>query len=179
MIVTNKMVILLHGPMGSGKTTLSKLLHERIKPSARVALPDIKRIVSGGQPNTADIARTIMLQMSRTYLQNDIPVIIEVVCKADYIAACETLAVEEGCAFLPYFVSADEKVRWERVCDRTAEMMGVENLPKTKLAELQPIFAHNKDFYDGLDGELGVYLDTSDLTAEEVLKKIHAAIQEA
>jgi predicted kinase len=170
--MNNKFLILLHGPMGSGKTTVSKLLNERIQPSVRVALPDVRRMLSGDQPDKADITRNVMLDMSRSYLQTDIPVIVEVVCKPDYIARYQTLAAEKDCRFLPYYLCANEQTRWMRVCARTADMMELDTLPKSKEAELGPIFTHNQDFFAGLQGELGTQLDTTYLSIDAVVQLI-------
>lgn len=174
--MNKKFVILLHGPMGSGKTTVSKKINELVVPSARVALPDVRRFVSGNHRESGELARKVMFDMTESYLKNDISVVIDVVCKADYIEECKQLAQKYGYIFLPYYIFADSEVRWSRVCARTAEMMGVEVLPKSKIQELEPIFAHNKEFYVGLTGELGEHLDSTTLTVDEVVTKIESAV---
>jgi|GEM_PF-2060584 len=175
--MTNKFIILLHGPMGSGKTTVSKKLNELIVPSARVALPDIRRIVSGDHRENADVARVAMLDLTESYLKQAIPVIVEVVCKADYIEQYKKLSEKHNVTFLPYYIYADLETRWERVCARTAAMMELDALPQSKIAELKPIFAHNQDFYDGLQGELGACLDTTELAIDQVIQRIISDIE--
>lgn len=113
-----------------------------------------------------------MLALTESYLAQDIPVVIEVVCKSDYIAAQAAVAVQYGATFSAYYLHADEEVRWRRVCERTAEMMVVETLPKLKLNELEPIFTHNQEFYSSLEGELGEKIDTTKLTIDEVIARI-------
>ena len=163
---------MLHGPMGSGKTTTSKLLNESIVPSARVALPDVRRLVSGNHREHGEVTRQVMLDISTSYLQSNIPVIIETVCGEEYIKKCAALAKAQSCRFYPYFIFADESLRWDRVCERTRQMMEVEKLPDSKIKELEPVFADNKAFYDKQTGDLGEVLDTSDLSIEAVVQKI-------
>lgn len=170
--MSEKFIVLLHGPMGSGKTTLSKLLYESVVPSARVALPEVRRMVSGNHREHGEITRQVMLDMVSSYSRSGIPVVIETVCGEEYIKKCATLAERHGCHFHAYYISADEKIRWQRVCDRTRQMMEVELLPDSKIEELKPIFADNKAFYEKQNGDLGKKLDTSNLSIEAVLKKI-------
>jgi predicted ABC-type ATPase len=170
--MSQKFIILLNGPMGSGKTTTSKLLHESIVPSARVALPDVRRLMSGNHREHGEVTRQVMLDMATSYLQSNIPVIVETVCGEEYIKKCATLAEAQGCQFYPYYISADESLRWDRVCERTRQMMDVEELPDSKVKELEPIFADNNAFYAKQEGDLGEMLDTSDLAIEAVVQKI-------
>ena len=169
-------IVLLHGPMGSGKTTTSKLLHEQFVPSARVALPDLRRLVSGNHREHADITRDIMLEMTDVYLVKGVPVIVEVVCQAPYIAKYKELAAKHDCVFLPYYISADEALRFDRVCERTRQMLDVAILPESKKEELQTIFTENATFYACLEGELGTSLDTTNLTPEQVVSEIKTTV---
>jgi shikimate kinase len=167
-----KFIILLHGPMGSGKTTTSKRLHEVIVPSARVALPDMRRLISGNHREHGEITRNVMLDMTRSYLGQNIPVIVETVCGEGYIKEYADIALKNGCLFLAYHINAEESIRWNRVCERTRLMMGLPELPLEKEEELKPIFAENKAFYDKQEGNIGSLLDTSDLITDEVISKI-------
>lgn len=167
-----KIIILLHGPMGAGKTTTSKHLHEAMSPCARVASPDVRRIVSGENHSKSDLAREVMMQMVRTYCQHELPVVLEIVCKAEALIKYQAVAAEYGYTFLPVLLTADEETRWQRVCMRTAEMMGVETLTKEKLAELQNYFDENNDFYSNVKGELGEVFDTTNFAPEVVVTYI-------
>ena len=170
--MSQKFLILLHGPMGSGKTTTSKLLHESIVPSARVALPDVRRLVSGNHRQHGDITRQVMLDMTHSYLRSNIPVIIETVCGEEYIKKCAELATSNACQLYAYYITADDTIRWQRVVERTRQMMDVAQLPDSKMEELKPIFSDNQDFYTGQNGDLGQIIDTSGLTIDEVVLKI-------
>lgn len=161
-------IILLHGPMGSGKTTVSKLLHEKCLPAARVALPDIRRLISGDHHKTADTARLVMYEMTSVYCDQKIPVIVEVVCNEDTIKKYKILASKNNISFLAFRLNADPEVRWKRVCNRTAEMMNVNELSKEKLAELKDYFDTNNTFYTKQKGVVGVEFDTSTISAQKV-----------
>ena len=170
--MSQNFIVLLHGPMGSGKTTTSKSLNESIVPSARVALPDVRRLVSGNYRENGELTRQVMLDMASSYSQSNIPVIIETVCGEEYIKKCRAVADEHNCKFFAYFILANENTRWQRVCERTRQMMDVAQLLDSKIEELESIFADNKAFYDKQAGDLGEVLDTSNLEIEAVVQKI-------
>lgn len=172
-----KFIVLLHGPMGSGKTTASKNIHNAIQPSVRIALPDLRRLVSGNHRDHASITKEIMLELTDAYLSRGLPVVVELVCKEGSILQYRELATKHNCVFLPYYLFADPVVRWDRVCTRTAEMMNVSKLPESKIAELQPIFDENKLFYAQSTGDLGAPLDTTNVTQMEVLERIQTDLQ--
>jgi predicted AAA+ superfamily ATPase len=47
-------LIFVDGPMGSGKTTTTKLLNTELPDTARIAFPDIKRLIPNYSENEKD-----------------------------------------------------------------------------------------------------------------------------
>lgn len=72
-------LILIDGPMGSGKTNTSKLLNEKMPDTARVALPDINRLIPnyGENQHTLHVIREVMKVMVDKYLEHGVSVVIE------------------------------------------------------------------------------------------------------
>ncbi len=74
-----KFVLVIDGLMGSGKTTVSALLHKKLKRTAHIGLDRVKWFVSDFKrtPEENEIARNIVLAMMKEYLKHDISVIVE------------------------------------------------------------------------------------------------------
>src|ERR1035437_7202222 len=147
-MINTPFLILVDGPMGSGKTTTTKLLSEKLPGAARVALPDIKRLVPNYRENekTLEVIREIMKVMVDKYLELGVSVIVEVITKADSIESFRSIALKHNASFFAYRLSAPKEIRMERVCERTKEMMGVEELPPAKITELKGYFEPNDQF---------------------------------
>ena len=82
-----KFLILIDGPMGSGKTTTSKLVNARLPDTARIALPDVKRLVPNFRENdkTLAVVRDVVQAMMEKYLEHGISVIVEQITSTDGI----------------------------------------------------------------------------------------------
>ncbi len=77
-------LIVIDGPMGAGKTTVSKLLHEKLHKKKRlnalISLDRLKRIISGYKMDSKiplKLASYIGTSMTKEYLKNNIDVIVE------------------------------------------------------------------------------------------------------
>lgn len=72
-------LILIDGPIGSGKSTVAKLLHLKLKRTALLSLDRIKWLVSDYRPVHKDLqlASNIGKVMAKEYLRNNISVIVE------------------------------------------------------------------------------------------------------
>ena len=72
-------LIILDGPIGSGKTTVSELLHKRLKKTALISLDKVKRLVSDYKPGHKyhNLASQVGKVMAKEYLKNGWNVIVE------------------------------------------------------------------------------------------------------
>ncbi len=171
---TTPFLIFIDGPMGSGKTTTTKLLNQRLPDTARVAMPDIKRLVPNYKENknTLVILRDVMGAMIDTYLQHKVSVIVELVTGAEGIEILKKIAEKHGAQFFGFRLNAHKDSREKRVHERTKEMLGVTELQQTKIDELTGYFEPNNQFY--LDNPVnGIeYIDTEKMSPEEVVEFI-------
>ena len=73
------LLIKIDGPIGSGKTTVSNLLHKKLKKTALICLDKIKRLVSDYQPKYKyhHLASEVGKSMTKEYLKRGWNVIVE------------------------------------------------------------------------------------------------------
>jgi len=173
MIMTTPFLILIDGPMGSGKTTTSKLLNQRLPDTARVALPDIKRLVPNfTEKKNLDVVRKVIKAMIETYLEHGISVIVEQITTTEGIKGLSEIAEKHSAKFYAYRLTAPKDYRLKRVHDRTKEMMNVQELPQSKIDELAGYFEPNDQFY--LDNPINEAeaIDTQEHGPEQVVEVI-------
>lgn len=172
--MTNVFIILIDGPMGSGKTSTSKLLNQKLPDTARVALPDIKRLVPNYRENekTLGVTRDVMKAMINTYLEHGVSVIVEQITKTEGLETLREVAKKHGAKFYAYRLTASKELRFTRVQERTGEMMGVLELPQTKIDELAGYFEPNDTFYTENPLSSAESLDTQELNLDEITETI-------
>ncbi|MDE1940583.1 MAG: AAA family ATPase [Patescibacteria group bacterium] len=172
--MTNPFLILVDGPMGSGKTTTTKLLNQMLPDTARVALPDIKRLVPNYKENekTLMVIREVMKAMIDKYLEFGVSVIVEQITKVDGVQALREIATKRDANFYAYRLTAPKDDRLKRVHERTRVMMAVAELPQSKIDELSGYFEPNHQFY--LDNPINTIesIDTQNLSPEKVAEII-------
>lgn len=172
--MTTPFLIFIDGPMGSGKTTTTKLLNQKLPDTARVAMPDIKRLVPNYKenPHTLVVLKDVMASMVDKYLEHGVSVIIELVTKADGIEMLRQIAQKHSAKFHGYRLSALEGTRRTRVYERTKEMIGVTELPQSKIEELDDYINKNNQFY--LDNPIDSIetIDTTGMDSEQVVEMI-------
>lgn len=163
-------LILIDGPMGSGKTTTSKLLNQKLPDTARVALPDIKRLVPNFRedPETLRTIREVMFVMIDTYLENGVSVIVEQITKSEGANLLKETTEKHGGTFYSYRLSANKELRWNRVKERTRQMMEIDILPQSKIDELLGYFEPNDQFYMQNPIEMSQTIVTDQLGPEQV-----------
>lgn len=171
---TTPFLIFIDGPMGSGKTTTTKLLNQKLPDTARVAMPDIKRLVPNYKENknTLVVLRDVMGAMVDTYLKHNVSVIVELVTSAEGVEILKEIAEKRDARFFGFRLNAHKDSREKRVHERTKEVLGVLELPQTKIDELTGYFEPNNQFYldnpvDGIE-----YIDTDKMSPEEVVEWI-------
>ena len=107
-------IIFVDGPMGSGKTTTSKLLNSELPDTARIAFPDIKRLIPNYKENekTIPIIKDVMVAMIDKYLEHGVSVVVEQITKQEGIEKLKQIADKHEATFLAYRMSAPKDVRW-------------------------------------------------------------------
>ncbi len=163
-------LIFIDGPMGSGKTTTTKLLNQKLPDTARIAMPDIKRLIPNYKenPNHLVVIRAVMAAMIDTYLAHGVGVIVEQVNSASGISSLKDIADKHGARFFAYRLAAPKDIRKTRVDERTKIDMGVTELPKDKVEQLAGYFEPNDQFYLQNTTEISEPIDTSTMSPDEV-----------
>jgi predicted kinase len=124
-------VILIDGPMGSGKSTTAKLLHERLPRSVLLGMDRIKWFLSGFDRSPEDNAMTaeVVLAMYRTYLSHGVSAIVDQgFMRAEFIQPFIDFAHERHIPVFVYQLHAPEDVLLARLHTR----------PKPDAASAQP-----------------------------------------
>lgn len=73
-------LVIIDGPMGSGKTTIAQIMHKKLKHTAMISLDRLKRIVSGYKLDSKfhlSLSSKIGKAMTKEYLKNNVGVIVE------------------------------------------------------------------------------------------------------
>ncbi len=164
-----KFLALIDGPMGSGKTTTSKLLNQKLPDSARIALPDVKRLVPNFRENKKNLAvvREVMSVMIKKYLENGVSVVLEQITSIDGITTLKQIAEAHDAGFHIFRLTAPKDVRLLRVYDRNKEMMAISELPQSKVDELNEYFEVNDQFYMDNHLEEAEIVDTQKLDIDQ------------
>lgn len=114
-------MIVIHGPMGSGKTTLADLLHDEIANTAHFGADHIKWLVSDFKnvPSHTQIAKNMVPIMAEGYLKQNINLILEQAFSAEEIKALEAIAQKHGAQFHVYGLDTEREILNERIAERT------------------------------------------------------------
>ena len=160
--------------MGSGKTTTTKLLNQKLPDTARVAMPDIKRLVPNYKENlnTLIVLKEVMGAMIDKYLEHGVSVIVELVTNADGIEMLRQIAEKHNAKFYGYRLSASEDKRRTRVYGRTKEVMNVVELSQSKIDELENYISNNNQFYLDNPADSIESIDTTEINPEQVVEVI-------
>lgn len=114
-------LLMIDGMTGAGKTTVSHLLSEHIPRVAVIGMDKVKRFVSDFERGTRDnsIARDVIFQMTKAYLDHEISVIIEQPIKSDSeLQLYEGLAREHAIPIFKVQLFTDPKTAFQRVVSR-------------------------------------------------------------
>lgn len=163
-------LIFIDGPMGSGKTTTTKLLNQKLPNTARIAMPDIKRLIPNYKEhaNHLVVIRAVMAAMIDTYLTHSVSVIVEQITSASGISSLKDIADKHGARFFAYRLAAPKDIRKTRVDERTKIDMSVTELSQDKVEQLAGYFEPNDRFYEENPTDISELINTSVMGPEEV-----------
>jgi predicted kinase len=161
-----KFLLIIDGPMGSGKTTVSTLLHKKLKRTAHIGLDRIKWLISDFKKVTADndIVRNIILAMTKEYLRQGINVIVEQGMTKERIENLTKIAKKYDARLLGYQLDAPKEVLFNRIAERQ-KLNKKTTVSKARIERNYQFHLQNK--YTGL-----VLLDTEKLNAQQIANRI-------
>lgn len=117
-------VVVIHGPMGAGKTALADLLHDEIADTAHFGADHIKRFVSDFRnvPSHTQVAKNMVPVMAEGYLKQGINLILEQAFTADEINSTELISQKFSAKFYVYGLDADRETLKKRIIQRTQRL---------------------------------------------------------
>jgi predicted kinase len=167
----NPILIILDGPMGTGKTTTSKLLQDKLKGSARVGLDDIKKFCPDIQGKNS-LGFEVGQILTDIYLKKGINVITESAFKASHIEILIKIAKKHKAKVFIYELNAPKDILLERVIERTKRFIKEKKYPPKNKKEIRDHFEHNHDFHTQNKYIKSIVLNTHKLNTNKILSKI-------
>lgn len=113
-------LLLLDGMTGSGKTTVSNKLAEKIPRLATIGLDKVKLFISDFERGDRDnnIGRDIIIEMTKIYLANNISVIVDQPIRSNEISVYEGIAKEYSVPIYKIQMFADTEIVFKRIMER-------------------------------------------------------------
>ncbi|TSC71160.1 MAG: Uncharacterized protein G01um101449_88 [Parcubacteria group bacterium Gr01-1014_49] len=164
----SKFLVIIDGPMGSGKTTIGNLLHSGLKRTAILSTDKIKFFLSDFERGERDnaISAAVLMQMCREYIKHGINIVLpQGFWKKEYLEPYIKLAEENNLKLFVYQLEAPKDVLLERLRNRPKPVLAKTPVPEEKI--LQNLKTWEENRYD-----LGKVFDTSKLSSEEIAQAI-------
>jgi predicted kinase len=167
-------IILVDGPMGSGKTSTTKLLNQKLPNAARVARADIKRFIPNYEENeeSLSLTRDVMHAMINKYLEHGVGVIVELITRSEDAEYLLAMAHKYGATFNAFRLTAPADLRLARVHERTREMMAINELSQSTVDVLADNFERDEQFFVDNPLDVAETIDTQSMTPEQVANAI-------
>lgn len=161
-------LLIIDGPMGSGKTTVSLELHKNLKRTALISLDRVKKLISDFRPGNHDdleLASRIGRAMVREYLKNKINVIVEKAFTSKQFLEFFIKGFNASARVFIYQLDAPLDVRISRIRER--ESKNPDAFPQT----LEKIYRNSKHFTEGRYEKAKVF-ESHKMSSVEIAKKI-------
>jgi predicted kinase len=166
-VLNKKFIIIIDGPMGSGKTTVATILHKKLKRTAHIGLDRIKWFISDFKriPEDNEIIRSVVVAMTKEYLKQGISVIVEQGMRKERIETLKKIAMQNDAHFLAYQLTASKSVLFERVHQRPH----LSNRPKVTKARIERNY---KAYLKSHKKPIATLIDVENVTAQQVANRI-------
>ncbi len=161
-------LIVLDGPMGSGKTTISEMLHKKLKYSALLSLDRFKRLVSGFKLDSMlhlELASKIGRAMIIEYLNNNVGVIVEKAFTREVYLKQFLKGLNRRAEVFIYQLHSPLELRIKRIKDRP---LPYDTNKKPSLAKIK----RNSKHFDEFRYKKAREFDTSKLSATKIVNEI-------
>lgn len=167
-------LLILDGPMGTGKTTVSKLLHEKLEGVALVTLSNVKKFIFDHEKDHAynKISQEVILVMVNKYLELGISVIVEWAMRKERVKAFKEIAKENGAQFYIYQLEGSKDLLLKRVKERTRILLNKKLLPKKNIANVEKHFEQHHLFHSENKYNNAIILNSEKLSATQIARKI-------
>ncbi len=160
-------MILIDGPMGSGKTTIGRLLHKELPRTAILSTDAIKFFISDFERGEWDnaIAAAVLMQMCKEYVRQGINILLpQGFWKKEYMDPYMSFAKEHNLEVFVYQLEASREVLLERIAARPVPA-GRNPVPQERIMKNLETWENNKF-------TAGKVFNTEEFTSEEIVKAI-------
>ncbi len=133
---TKPFLIIIDGPMASGKTTIAELLHKKIKRTAFLGIDRIKWFISDYKRNFSDtkITRDVLLVMCKEYVKHRINLLIaQGFWKEEFMLPFIKFAKKRNLNLFVYQLTAPKEILLERFLKRPAVKAARRPITKSRL----------------------------------------------
>ena len=165
-------LIILDGPMGAGKSTVSELLHKRLHKkrgfTALISLDKLKRIVSDykmGSKFHLEIASDVGVLMAKEYLNRGFNVVVEKAFTTEQFVNAFIKSLGNKSKVKIYQIEAPFDLRVKRI-DKRGLPKGVKVKPSLRKIK------RNTEHYNERKYQNAIVFDSSKLTPNQIANKI-------
>lgn len=161
-------MIIIDGPMGSGKTTIANLLNMKLKRTAHLSIDRIKFFVSDFKRGTEDNAITsaVLLKMIDEYINQGVNVLIaQGVYKKEYLLPYLKIAKKNKLNVFLYQLEAPKKVLLERISSRPIPSDAKTPVSKARILKNLKLWEENRQTFEKV-------FDTNLFSSETIIKLI-------
>jgi predicted kinase len=161
-------MIIIDGPMGSGKTTIATLLNKKLKRTAHVGIDRIKFFVSDFKRDHDDNQMTlsVLLKMIDEYIKNGINILIaQGLYKKEHLDPYVKIAKKKNLRLFMYQLDAPNDVLLERIIKRPKPAEARTKVSKINIMNNLKGWSENRQKFEKV-------FDTSKISEEKIVKEI-------
>lgn len=163
-----KILVIIDGPMGSGKTTIGKILRQNLKRTAVLSTDMIKFFLSDFERGERDNAITaaVLMQMCKEYINQGISIVLaQGFWKEEYLRPYLQLAKENNLEVFIYQLEAPKDFLIERIRNRPTPELAKTPVPEERIQKNLQKWEENR--YN-----LGKTFDVTKMSSEQIAKEI-------
>lgn len=164
----NKSLIIIDGPMGSGKTTVGKLLHAHLKRTVILSTDAIKFFISDFERGERDnaISAAVLMQMCKEYIKHDISILLpQGFWKREYLEPYLKLAEQNNLKLFVYQLEGPRELLLERIRNRPKPELAKTQVPEDRIIKNLETWEENRY-------RLGKVFNVGELSSEQIAQLI-------
>jgi predicted kinase len=161
-------IIIIDGSMGSGKTTIGKLLHKQLKRTAILSTDAIKWFISDFERGERDnaISAAVLRQMAQEYIKQGISILLpQGFWKKEYLQPYIKLAEENNLQLHVYQLEAPRDILLDRISKRPKAELATSPVPQERVEKNLKTWEENRY-------EMGKTFNTGEHSPEEIVQLI-------
>lgn len=163
-----KFLIIIDGPMGAGKTTIGRLIHQQLPRTAILSTDAIKFFISDFERGDRDnaITATVLMQMCREYVKQGINILLpQAFWKKEYLDPYLKLAEENDLKVFIYQLEGSKELLLNRIHNRPKPALAKAPVSEERILENLKKWEDNR--YD-----LGKVFNVDELSSEQIAEII-------